>query len=110
MFVARWQFTSQFGKINDVLSILRKWEIDVGERVGWKAGAVRVVTGVVGAGDSSIELEVRVDSLSDLEAAWKDLGQNPHHDEYMKQLGTVIVSGTDRWTVYREVSLIPAEI
>ena len=109
MFVARWQFTAQFGKVEDVLSLLRKWEIDVGERVGWKSSHVRVTVGVVGAGNSAIEFEVRVDSLADLEAAWNDMERSPHHHEYIKQLGQVIVSGTNHWTVQREVVLIPHE-
>jgi hypothetical protein len=107
MFVARWHFTAQFGKVDDVLSILRKWEIDVGERVGWKSNHVQVATGVVGAGNSAIEFAVRVDSLADLEAAWVDMDRNPHHHEYIKQLATVIVSGTNHWTIHREVVLIP---
>ena len=109
MIVARWQFTSQFGRTDDVLSILRRWEIDVGERVGWKSSSLRLVAGLVGAAPSAVELEVRLDSLADLEAAWGDMERNPHHHEYMKQLGQVIVSGTDHWTVLRELTLIPTE-
>lgn len=107
MFVARWQFTSQFNKVNDVLAILRKWEIDVGERVGWKTSHLRIVTGVLGAGSSDVELKVRVDAISDLEAAWGDMGRNPHHHEYMKQLSHVLVGGTNRWTIHRQVDLFP---
>jgi hypothetical protein len=106
MFIARWQFTAQFGKVEDVLSILRRWEIDVGERVGWRTSHVRITTGVVGAGRSSVELEVRVDSLGDLEAAWADIEKNPHHHELLKQLGHV-VAGEDHWTILRERDLFP---
>ncbi len=109
MFVARWQFTAQFGKVDDVLSLLRKWEIDVGERVGWKSAHVRVVVGVIGAGNSAIEFEVRADNLADLEAAWQDMERNPHHHEYIKQLGTVVVSGSNHWTMHRVRELIPNE-
>ena len=109
MLVARWQFAAQFGKVDDVLSLLRKWEIDVGQRVGWKSNNVRVTVGMVGAGNSDIELEVRVDSLSDLEAAWADMERSPHHHEYIKQLGHVVVSGSNHWTVRREATLIPDE-
>ena len=107
MFVARWHFTAQFGKVDDVLSLLRKWEIDVGERVGWKTSSVRVLTGVVGASNSAVEFEVHLDSLSDLEAAWHDMERNPHHHEYMKQLGTVVAAGTNVWTVLRVRDIIP---
>jgi hypothetical protein len=109
MFVARWQFTGQFGRVDDVLSLLRKWEIDVGERAGWKSGSIRVVVGLVGATNSAVEFEVHVDSLADLEAAWNDMDRNPNHHEYMKQLGQVIVAGSNHWTVHREVALIPSE-
>jgi hypothetical protein len=109
MFVARWQFTSQFGKVEDVLSILRKWQIDVGERVGWRSASTRVVAGVVGATNSAIEFEIHVDSLADLEAAWNDMERNPSHQEHMKQLGHVIVAGSNHWTVYRELSLIRSD-
>jgi hypothetical protein len=108
MLVARWQVTAQYGKVDDVLSILRKWEIDVAHRVGWKSNNLRFMVGMVGAANTDVELEVRVDSLSDLEAAWADLERNPHHHEYLKQLAHVL-SGTSRWTVHREVSLIPNE-
>ena len=109
MLVARWQFSAHLGKVDDVLSLLRKWEIDVGERVGWKSNNVRVTVGMVGAGNSAIEFEVRVDSLSDLEATWADMDRSPHHHEYIKQLGHVVVSGTNHWTIQREVSLFPHE-
>lgn len=104
MFVARWQFTSRFGKLEDALAVLRKWEIDVGQRVGWKA--VRVLTGHVGDSNSQIELEARIDNIADLEAAWGDMDRNPHHAEYVKMLGNLIVDGTSRWTIHREIPLI----
>jgi hypothetical protein len=105
MFIARWEFTCRFGKVDDCIAILRKWEMDVGDRVGWKASSVRVLTGLVGASDSQVEFEARVDSLSDLEVVWADLERNPHHREYMKQLEQVI-AGASRWTVLREVALV----
>jgi hypothetical protein len=107
MFVARWQFTAQFGKVDDVLSLLRKWQLDVGERVGWRSAHVRATTGVIGVSNSDVELEVEVDSLGDLEAAWADMEKNPHHHEYHKQLAHVIVSGSNRWVVLCERALIP---
>jgi hypothetical protein len=107
MFVARWHFTAQFGKVEDALSLLRKWEIDVGERVGWKSSYIQLTTGAVGVDSSSIELAVRVDTLADLEAAWADMERNPHHHEYIKQLGTVLVSGSSHWTVHRERTIVP---
>ena len=106
MFIARWEFSCRFGKVDDCISILRKWEMDVGDRAGWRAGAVRLLTGFLGANDSQVEFEARVDSLSDLEGVWADLERNPHHREYMKQLEQVIQTGTSKWSVLREVPLV----
>lgn len=106
MFIVRWEFTCRFGKVDDCISILRRWEMDVGDRVGWKANAVRVLTGFLGSNDAHIEFEARADSLSDLENVWADLERNPHHREYLKQFEHVVVAGTSKWTVMREVSLI----
>ena len=106
MMIARWEFTCRFGKVDDCISILRKWEMDVCDRVGWKASAVRVLTGYVGADDSRVEFEAHGENLADIEAVWVDLARNPHHREYMKQLEHVIVPGTSKWIVLREVSLV----
>lgn len=106
MFIARWEFTCRFGKVDDCVAILRRWEIDVGDRVGWKANAVRLVTGFLGGDDSRVEYEAHVENLTDLESAWADIERNPHHREYMKQLEHVITPGTSKWTVLRAVSLI----
>jgi hypothetical protein len=109
MFVARWQFTCRFGRVDDCVAILRKWEMDVGVPAGWKPSAVRVTVGAVGAADSEIELESRVETLADLEGTWRDMEHNPHHREYVKQLESVIVGGTSRWTLHRTIDLIPGE-
>jgi hypothetical protein len=109
MFVARWQFTTQFGKMDDAINLLRRWEIDVASRVGWKPGSVRVLTGFVGGDDSHVEYEARCDSLTDFEAALRDLERIPHEREYKTQFERVIVSGTSKWTILREVELVPGE-
>ncbi|APR85653.1 Hypothetical protein A7982_11002 [Minicystis rosea] len=107
MFIARWEFTCRFGKVDDCVSILRKWEMDVGNRVGWKATSVRVLTGFLGGNDSHLEFEAHAENLTDLEGVFNDIDRNPHHREYMRQLEHVIVSGTSKWTVLREVKVIP---
>lgn len=106
MFIARWEFTCRFGKVDDCISILRKWEIDVGDRAGWKASGVRIATGFLGGDDSRVEFEARVETLNDLEGVWSDLERNPHHREYMRQLEHVIAAGTSRWSVLREIPVV----
>jgi hypothetical protein len=109
MFVARWQFTTQYGKLDDAVSLLRRWELDVGERVGWKPSSVRAVVGFLGGNDSEVEYEARCDSLTDFEAALRDMERNPHQREYQKQFATVIVAGTSKWTIRREINLVPSQ-
>jgi hypothetical protein len=108
MFIARWQFTARFGKMEDCIAILRKWEIDVGQRMGWKPGSVRILGGFINTSESAIEFESHFDNLADLESAWGDRDRNPHHREYMVQLENLVVSGTNRWSLYREAKLVPA--
>ena len=105
MYVVRWQFSTRFGHLKDVLNILRQWEFDVGQRVGWKASSIRVMQGMLGASQSTIELETRTDSLADLESSWTDMEKSPHHQEAMRSLERFVASGTDHWTVYKLIEL-----
>lgn len=109
MFIARWQFTAQFGKMEECINVIRKWEIDVGQRIGWRPGSTRLLTGFIGGAESSVEFDVHFDNLSDLENAWNDRERNPHHREYMKMLEHLIIGGTNRWSIYREATMAPAQ-
>lgn len=102
MFIARWQLSTRFGKTDECVAVLRKWEIDVGQRIGWRPGSVHVVRGLIGARETDIELETRIDSLADLESSWRDMAKNPYHAEYLKKLEPLIVDGGSRWIVLRD--------
>ena len=103
MYVARWHLTARFGHKDDCLKLLQRWEIDVAHRIGWRPGSLRFVAGGVGVGDTDIEMEVKIDSLDDLESALKDMAAVPYQAEYQKRLSELIVSGSSRWTVHRIV-------
>lgn len=103
MYVARWHLTARFGRKDECLKLLQRWEIDVANRIGWRAGSLRTVAGGIGVNDSEIEVDVRIDSISDLEAAWRDMAGVPYHAEYMQQLRDLVVDGSTRWTVHRIV-------
>jgi hypothetical protein len=107
MFIARWHLTANFGKLEDCVSLLKRWQIDVGERIGWKVASVRVTTGSVGAPPSALEYEVTFDSLSDLESAWNDLEKAPHHREYMKMFEGLMAPGSGSWTIHRQIDIAP---
>lgn len=109
MFIARWQLSTRFGKTEEALAVLRKWEIDVGARIGWRPGSIRVVSGVVGAAQTDIELETRVDTLADLESAWRDMEHVEPHKEHLKKLEPLLVSGGSRWVILREEELVSSD-
>lgn len=109
MFIARWQLSTRFGKTDECVALLRKWELDVGQRIGWRPGAVRIASGMIGANQTDIEFETRVDNLADLESAWRDMGHVEHHKEYLKKLEPLLVSGGSRWVVLREADVIPRD-
>ncbi|MDX9862074.1 MAG: hypothetical protein RBS99_14270, partial [Rhodospirillales bacterium] len=67
----------------------------------WSAGQARIVTGSLGAPESTIEVEIAVGGLADIESAWARLGELPAQGQWADQLAPLVVSGTARWSVYR---------
>lgn len=109
MYIARWLLTAHYGHKDATINLLKKWEGDVGQRIGWRANSIRVTCGAIGIGQSSIEFEVRVDSLNDLESAWGDMAKNPYHAQYLKELEPHIMSGSNIWQVLELVDLSSAD-
>ena len=109
MYIARWLLTAHYGHKDATLALLRKWETDVGQRIGWRSSGIRVATGTIGIPQSHIEFEVRVDSLNDLESAWADMGKNPYHGQYLKELEPHIMSGSNIWHVLEVVDFGTAD-
>ncbi len=105
MYIVRWQFQARFGHVKEVLGIMRKWEVDVGQRVGWRAANLRVLQGMLGSSRSTIEFETRCESLGDFEASFADMEKNLNHGEAMRALEKYVESGHDNWTVYQVVEL-----
>jgi len=109
MLFVRWNFCARFGKIDDCIAVLKKWQIDVGQRVGWKVGSIRVARAVFGNSDTRLEIESRCEDLSELEETWADLEHSPLHREYVAMLEPLVVPGTNEWRVWREISLAPKD-
>lgn len=101
MFVARWSVDVKFGHKDQAMDIFRKWQKEVGEKVGWGNGASRILTGSVGAPESRIENEMQVSSLGDLERAFAEMPKHAYHKKFSDELEPHIVSGTNRWEVFR---------
>lgn len=103
MIVAVWEITAKFGKSGEVIALLKEWNEKFGSEVGMMANGERILQGSIGAPESTIQSVVTMNSLADLEAAFAKLGKLDGHAAWGKQMEPLIVSGSNRWQIYREV-------
>ena len=104
MFIARWQIEAKFGYKQAALNSMKKWLEEVGSEIGWKPEKVRLITGSIGANESTIETEIKIKELRELDEAWAKLAKLKQHKKWGKEFEKYVVSGTARWQVYRIVS------
>jgi len=103
MIIARWRIDAKFGHKNDVIKSLKSWNDKYGAKLGWTPENTRMMTGSVGAAESTIITEVRLDDLSQLDRAWEKLAGMEGHAEWSRKLEPHVVSGTNQWEVYRVI-------
>ncbi|MGM0576466.1 MAG: hypothetical protein ACQEXJ_12115 [Myxococcota bacterium] len=103
MIVARWQIDARFGHKQKVIDSMKRWHEEVGTTIGWTADKVRMTTGSVGALESTVQVEVTLEDLSELDRSWKKLATLDAHAQWSKELEPYIVSGTPRWEVLRVI-------
>jgi hypothetical protein len=103
MMIARWHIDARFGHKQTVLDSLKNWRRDVGTQIGWSQDKVRITTGSIGALESTVELEVSIADLKELDASWSKLGSIEAHKQWSKDIEPFIVSATPRWEIYRVV-------
>ncbi|MBF0299383.1 MAG: hypothetical protein HQK51_11725 [Oligoflexia bacterium] len=99
MYLGRWHFTFKDGMEQNGLTILKKWGVDVGARIGWKN--IRLLKGSVGPASSKVEFEIKFDKLEDYESALLDAQKNPYHTQYMQQINNIIIPGSISWNIYK---------
>lgn len=103
MMVARWSIDAKFGHKPDVVNSLSRWFNDIGSQIGWVKGKYRIVTGSIGALESQVVSEITIESLTELNDSWNKLGDIPEHASWSKGLEPHIVSGTQKWEIFRIV-------
>ncbi len=103
MMIARWHIDARFGHKQTVVDSLKAWSRDIASQIGWTGDKVRIASGSIGALESTVELDVLVQDLSELDASWKKLGSLASHKEWSRQIEPYIVSGTPRWEVFRVI-------
>jgi hypothetical protein len=101
MMIARWHIDARFGHKQTVLDAVKTWSLEIGSQIGWTGDKLRISTGSIGALESTVELEVQVEDLTELDQAWKKLGALEAHRQWSKNLEPDIVSATPRWEIYR---------
>lgn len=103
MIIARWQIDAKFGHKPEVTQAMKRWFEEVGTQIGWKSDKTRILTGSVGAPESTIVAEVELDSLATLNESFEKLGQIDAHKQWGRDLEPNVVSGSNRWEVYRTI-------
>ena len=103
MIIARWHIDARFGHKQTVIDSLKMWSREIASQIGWTNDRVRIATGSIGALESTVEADVLVQNLTELDASWNKLGSIPAHKEWSKQIEPYIVSGTPRWEIFRIV-------
>lgn len=101
MIVARWQIDARFGHKSKVLESLRQWHEEIGTQIGWSPDKVRIMTGSVGANESTVVSEIELDSLTALDESWDKLSKLDAHEQWSKDMEPNIVSGSHRWEIFR---------
>jgi hypothetical protein len=105
MFIARWNVDVKFGHKDEFIALQKKWMEEVGSKSGMESITHRFLTGSIGAPESRFEVETQVESLAELEQFFAKLPEIPAHREWGKQLEPLIVSGSNRWEIFRVLKI-----
>lgn len=103
MLIARWSIEAKFGHKPEVIAEMQRWLRDIGSQAGWTPQRVRLLNGSIGAKESTILSEIEIADLAELDAAWHKLGTLPEHAAWSKALEPHVVSGTQRWEIFRVI-------
>lgn len=101
--IARWSIDARFGYKAQVVEAMQKWMMDIGSQIGWTKEKTSLLTGSIGAGEATVQSEIRIKDLAELNAAWDKLGTIEAHRQWSKELEPYVVSGSPRWEIFRVV-------
>lgn len=101
MMIARWSIEARFGYKPQVIEAMQRWMKEIGSQIGWSEDRARLLTGAVGAREATVQSEIRIRDLAELNAAWDKLATIEAHKQWSKDLEPYVVSGTPRWEVFR---------
>lgn len=103
MMVARWSIVAKFGYKQELIKHMERWAAEIAPQVGYTRDKMRLITGSVGALESEVQSEVMVNDLAELNATWDKLAKIPAHVQWGKDIEPLVVSGSNRWSIYRVI-------
>lgn len=103
MMVARWSIEARFGHKPEAVAQMKRWMREIAPQLGWGEDRVKMYTGSVGARESTIESDILVKDLAELNTAWEKLAHIEAHRQWSRDLEPYVVSGTPRWEVFRVI-------
>ncbi len=77
---------------------------EIAPQAGFTPDKMRLLTGSIGALESTIQAEHLIDDLAQLNQTWDQLAKIEAHKQWGKDLEPFVVSGTSRWEIYRVLS------
>jgi len=101
MMIARWSIDAKFGYKPNAIELMTRWTKEIGPQVGWTQDKMRLLTGSIGALESTVQSEISVKDLAELNQAWDKLANIEAHKRWSKEMEPYAVSGTNRWEIYR---------
>lgn len=101
MLIARWSIDAKFGYKPSAIDLMMRWAKEIAPQIGWTKEKMRLCTGSIGALESTIQSEILVKDLTELDQAWDKLSTIEAHQQWGKELEAFVVSGTNRWEVFR---------
>ncbi|WP_020409713.1 hypothetical protein [Hahella ganghwensis] len=103
MMIARWSIDAKFGYKQKVLDLMQNWVSEIGPQVGLNSDKLRILTGSVGALESTIQVEHLIEDLTELNQTWEKLATIEAHRQWGQDMEPFVVSGTNRWQIFRVV-------
>ncbi|KAL3143443.1 hypothetical protein ABBQ38_002260 [Trebouxia sp. C0009 RCD-2024] len=91
----------------EAIALLEEWVQSVGSQAGLTEQNTTIMSGAVGVPESRLELEIEVDSLTQLETFW---GQIPPqaHKAWSQRAQHFLIDGSPKWEVFRKVAISSA--
>jgi hypothetical protein len=101
MMIARWSIDAKFGYKQNVVDAMKRWLRDIAPQVGITEERIRLMTGSIGALKATVQSEHVIEDLAELNRIWDQLATIPAHQQWGRELEPFVVSGTNRWEIYR---------